>query len=77
MADNIRTVAVRTVQDLDNHDTTQASWGGSASEMFIEPSTSTLLRHLRRLLVAEALHQDVEDMIVLIPYESEWWETML
>jgi hypothetical protein len=32
---------------------------------------------LRRVFVAEALHQDVENRIVLISYASEWWETML
>jgi hypothetical protein len=31
---------------LQNHDTAQAYWGGSASETFVENSTSTPLRHL-------------------------------
>ena len=31
MADNIRTLAVRTVQDLENHDTSHMCWGGSAA----------------------------------------------
>jgi len=45
MSYNIRTMAVGTVSDVDNHDTAQASWGGSASETFVEHSTSTPLRH--------------------------------
>src|SRR5215831_743773 len=31
MADNICTVAVRTVQGLENHSTSQMCWGGSAA----------------------------------------------
>src|SRR5262249_1235161 len=47
MADNIRPVAVGTVQDLENHDATQSRWGGSAAKTLIENSTSTPVRHLR------------------------------
>ena len=46
MADNIRTVAMGTVQDLENHDVTRSRWGCSAAETLIENSTSTPVRHL-------------------------------
>jgi len=49
MADNIRTVAMGTVQDLENHDVTRSRWGCSAAETLIENSTSTPVRHLRRM----------------------------
>src|SRR5438128_11906259 len=41
MSYNIHTVAVGTVEDVQHHETAQASWGGSASETFVEHSTST------------------------------------
>src|SRR5882762_8773629 len=46
MANNIRTVAVGTVQDLENHDATRSRWGCSAAATFIKNSTSTPMRHL-------------------------------
>src|SRR5712664_1190184 len=46
MANNIRTLAVGTVQDLENHDATRSRWGCSAAETFIKNSTSTPVRHL-------------------------------
>src|SRR2546430_952539 len=46
MADNIRTVAGGTVQDLEHHDVTQSRWGCSAAETLTENSTSTPVRHL-------------------------------
>src|ERR671932_1236960 len=49
MADNVRTLAVGTVQDLEHHDTTQSRWGCSAAKTLIENSTSTPLRHLPQL----------------------------
>src|SRR5438093_12467672 len=47
MADNSRTLAVRTVQDLENHDVTRSCWRGSAAETLTENSISTPVRHLR------------------------------
>jgi hypothetical protein len=49
MANNISTLAVGTVQDLENHDATRSRWGCSAAETFIKNSTSTPVRHLPRL----------------------------
>src|SRR5262252_749060 len=46
MANNIRTLAVGTVQDLENHDATRSRWGCSAAKTPIENSISTPLRHL-------------------------------
>ena len=46
MANNIRTLAVGTVQDVENHDATRSRWGCSAAETFIKNSTSTPVRHL-------------------------------
>jgi hypothetical protein len=51
MANNIHTLAVGTVQDLEHHDATRSRWGCSAAETFIKNSTSTPVRHL--LLVDE------------------------
>ena len=47
MADDIGSLAVRTVQELENHEATRSRWGCPASETLIEESTSTPLRHLR------------------------------
>jgi hypothetical protein len=49
MADDIGPVTVRTVQGLENHDTTQSRWGYSVAETCRESSTSTPLRHLPRV----------------------------
>src|SRR5262245_25960144 len=57
MADNIRTLAVRTVQDLENHDATRSCWRGSAVETLIENSISTPVRHLRRFHPLDGLHR--------------------
>src|SRR5262249_15805890 len=46
MADDVGPVTVRTVQDLENHDTTRSRWGYSVTETRREHSTSTPVRHL-------------------------------
>jgi len=47
MADDIDPVTVGTMQDLENHETTQSCWGYAASETPIENSTSIPVRHLQ------------------------------
>ena len=46
MANNIRTVTVGTVQNLEDHDATRSRRGYLASETLTERSTSTPVRHL-------------------------------
>jgi len=80
MADNIRTVAVGTVQDLENHDGTQSRWGCSAAETLIEKSTSTPVRHLPMFKVPNEYHIREGELgstdeignsgAFLIPYQS-------
>src|SRR5215813_13619305 len=47
MADNVGSVTVGTVQDVENPHSTQSCWGYSASETLRENSASTPVRHLR------------------------------
>ena len=46
LVDDVRALTVGTVQDLDEHDTTQLPWGYCASETLTEDSTSTPVRPL-------------------------------
>jgi len=46
LVDDVRALTVGTMQDLDEHDTTQLPWGYCASETLTEDSTSTPVRHL-------------------------------
>ena len=47
MADDVGPVTVRTVQDLENHNTTRSRLEYKGSETLTEHSTSTPVRHLR------------------------------
>src|SRR5262252_6261897 len=57
MADEVGSVTIGAVQDLENHEATRSRWGYSASETLMENSTSTPVRHLQQAFSVVGWHR--------------------